>query len=88
MSVAMKIACLAAYALGFCALAGLVHGPLAAAAAIVTIALLGVHALELLYAFRFLHRHRGSMAASILLALLFGVLHWAPLARRAKVDDR
>jgi uncharacterized protein YhhL (DUF1145 family) len=84
MSVALKIACLAAYALGLCALAGLVHGPLAAAAAIVTIVLLGIHALELLYAFRFLHRHRGSMAASVVLALLFGVLHWALLARRPK----
>jgi len=88
MSIAMKIACLAAYALGFCALVGLVHGPLASAAAIVTIVLLGVHALELLYAFRFLHRHRGSMAASLALALLFGVLHWAPLARRPEADDR
>lgn len=84
MTLAMKIACLAAYALGIAALVGLIHGPLASAAAIVTIALLGVHALELLYAFKFLHRHRGSMGMSVLLALLFGVLHWAPLARQAK----
>ena len=84
MSLVMKIACLVAYALGVAALVGLIHGPLAAIAAMVTIALLGVHALELLYAFRFLHRHRGSMGASVLLALLFGVLHWAPLARQPK----
>lgn len=84
MSLVMKIACLVAYALGIAALAGLIHGPLAAAAAIVTIALLGLHALELLYAFRFLHRYQGPLAASVLLALLFGVLHWAPLARRPK----
>jgi uncharacterized protein YhhL (DUF1145 family) len=84
MTLAMKIACLAAYALGIAGLLGLIHGPLAAAAGIVSIALLGVHALELLYAFRFLHRHPGSMAASVALALLFGVLHWAPLARQAK----
>jgi hypothetical protein len=82
MTLAMKIACLVAYALGTAALAGLIHGPLASAAAIVTIALLGLHALELLYAFKFLHRHRGSMGVSVLLALLFGVLHWAPLARQ------
>ena len=84
MNLVMKIACLAAYALGIAALAGLIHGPLASVAAMVTIALLGVHALELLYAFKFLHRYRGSMGMSVLLAMLFGVLHWAPLARQPK----
>ena len=84
MTLAMKIACLVAYALGIAALLGLIHGPLAAAAAIVTIALFGLHALELLYAFKFLHRHPGSLGMSVLLALLFGVLHWAPLARQPK----
>ena len=82
MNLAMRIGCLAAYALGIAAFTGLIHGPLAAAAAIVTIALIGLHALELLYAYRFLHRHEGSMGASVALALLFGVLHWAPLARQ------
>jgi len=81
----MRIACLVAYALGIAAFTGLVHGPLAAAAAIVTIALVGLHALELLYAYRFLDRHPGSLGMSVVLALLFGVLHWAPLARRTKV---
>ena len=33
---------------------------------------------------RFLHRYRGSMGMSVLLAMLFGVLHWAPLARQPK----
>jgi hypothetical protein len=84
MNLVMRIACLVAYALGIAAFTGLIHGPLAAAAAIVTIALVGLHALELLYAFRFLHRYRGSMGMSVLLALLFGVLHWAPLARQPK----
>jgi uncharacterized protein YhhL (DUF1145 family) len=84
MSLVMKIACLVAYAVGIAGLVGLIHGPLAAVGAIVTIALLGLHALELLYAFRFLHRYKGSMGMSVLLALLFGVLHWAPLARRPK----
>lgn len=84
MSLVMKFACLVAYALGVAGLVGLIHGPLASTAEIVSILLLGVHALELLYAFRFLHRHQGSMGASVVLALLFGVLHWAPLARRPK----
>lgn len=82
MNLVMRIACLAAYALGIAAFTGLIHGPLAGAAAIVTIALIGLHALELLFAFKFLHRYRGSMGMSVVLALLFGVLHWAPLARQ------
>ncbi len=84
MSLVMKIACLAAYALGLAGVFGLVHGPLASAGEILSIALLGIHALELLFAFRFLGRYRGGMAASVVLALLFGVLHWAPLARQPK----
>jgi uncharacterized protein YhhL (DUF1145 family) len=84
MNLVMRIGCLLAYALGIAAFTGLIHGPLAAAAAIVTIALVGLHALELLFAYRFLHRYKGSMAASVVLALLFGVLHWAPLARQPK----
>ena len=81
MNLVMRIACLVAYALGIAAFTGLIHGPFAAAAAIATIALVGLHALELLYAYRFLHRYKGSMGTSVALALLFGVLHWAPLAR-------
>jgi len=84
MNLAMRIGCLLAYALGIAAFAGLIHGPLAAAAAIVTIALVGLHALELLFAYRFLHRYKGPMGVSVVLALLFGVLHWAPLARQPK----
>lgn len=84
MNLVMRIGCLAAYALGIAAFTGLIHGPLAAAAAIVTIALVGLHALELLFAYRFLHRYKGAMAVSVVLALLFGVLHWAPLARQPK----
>jgi hypothetical protein len=83
MSLVIKLACLVVYALGLAGVAGLIHGPWASAGEILSIALLGIHALELLYAFRFLHRHRGSMAASVLLALLFGILHWGPLARRS-----
>ena len=84
MSLVMKIGCLVVYALGIAGVVGLIHGPLASAGEILSIVLLGVHALELLFAFKFLHRHKGSMGASVLLALLFGVLHWAPLARQPR----
>ena len=84
MSFVMKFACIVVYALGIAGVVGLVRGPLASAGEILSIVLLGVHALELLFAFKFLHRHKGSMGASVLLALLFGVLHWAPLARQPR----
>lgn len=84
MSLVLKIACLVAYSLGIGAMLGLVHGPLASAGEILSIALLGIHALELLFAFRFLGRYRGPFAVSLVLSLLFGVLHWAPLARQGK----
>jgi hypothetical protein len=84
MNLVMRIGCLAVYALGIAAFTGLVHGPFAAAAAIGTLALVGLHALELLFAYRFLHRYKGSMGMSLALALLFGVLHWAPLARQPR----
>ena len=84
MFLVMKFACLAAYALGLAGLLGMVHGPLASVGAILTIALLGIHALELLVAYKFLARYRGPLAVSVALAMLFGLLHWAPLARQAK----
>lgn len=81
MVLVLKVACLALYALGVAGVVGLVHGPAALIGEIGTLAFLGIHALELLFAFRFLRRYPGSMAASIALAMLFGLLHWAPLAR-------
>lgn len=80
----LKFACLAVYALGLAGFAGLVHGPWASGGEILTIAFLGVHALELLVAFKYLHLYRGPLAASVALAMLFGLFHWAPLARQAK----
>lgn len=46
----------------------------------VTLALFAIHAVELLLAFGHVRRYRGALAASILLTLLFGLLHWKPLA--------
>lgn len=50
--------------------------------------LLIAHAAELLIAFPFLKRYRGSMTDSISLSLLYGLLHWLPLKRSAANDDR
>ncbi len=84
MSNLMKLACVAAYVVAIAALLGLVHGPVARVAEMLSIALPGIHALELFVAFKYLGRYRGPLAASVALALLFGVLHWAPLARQGR----
>jgi uncharacterized protein YhhL (DUF1145 family) len=79
----MKLGCLVIYALALAALAGLFRAPLARDLELLGAGFLVVHALELPFAFRVLRRYAGPLAASVLLALLFGVLHWKPLARAA-----
>ncbi len=48
------------------------------------VALLAVHALECALAFKYVKTYTGSLAKSIVLSLLFGLLHWMPLARAAR----
>jgi hypothetical protein len=49
-----------------------------------TVALIAVHALELLFAFQYVKTYQGPLLKSVLLALLFGLLHWMPLAKASK----
>ncbi len=50
--------------------------------------LLAIHALELIVFQRYLRRYPGPLAVSVLLMLLYGMMHWQPLAEAAKRDDR
>ena len=51
--------------------------------------MLAVHVLELVWARRWLALHPGPRWVSVLLTVLFGVLHWWPLKVRAsQVPDR
>lgn len=45
--------------------------------------LLAAHALEMLVAFKSIKLYPGLLIDSIALTLLFGFLHWKPLAKRA-----
>lgn len=72
--------CLVVYAIAILKLAGLLPAGVFDHTPWVAVALLGLHAAELAFAFRHVRRYRGSLAASILLTLLFGLLHWKPLA--------
>ena len=47
-------------------------------------ALLAIHAIETIFAFKHVKTYPGPLGKSMALSLLFGLLHWLPLARRAK----
>ena len=54
------------------------------------LALLAVHVLECLLAFKYVKSYPGALWVSVLLALLFGLMHLMPLAkagRRAAADQ-
>lgn len=54
----------------------------------ISLILLVVHALEVVFVYRHVRLYRGPLAISILLTLLFGLLHWKPLAdARARGGD-
>lgn len=80
----LKLGCLVLYAAGLAAFAGAWHGPVAAAAQYLAAAFIVVHVIELPFFFRALRTYSGSLAASVLLALLFGALHSLPLLRAAR----
>ncbi|MFL6634971.1 MAG: hypothetical protein ACJ8HJ_21915 [Massilia sp.] len=80
---ALKLACLVLYGLALAAQAGVWTGTAAVAIRDVALVLLAAHAVETVVAFRFVRRYRGSLATSIVLTLLFGLLHLMPLARQS-----
>ncbi|BAL27464.1 hypothetical protein [Azoarcus sp. KH32C] len=43
--------------------------------------LLGGHVLEIFIAFKSVRLYKGPLAVSVLLTVLFGFLHWIPLAK-------
>jgi hypothetical protein len=72
--------CLLAYALAAAQLAGLLPpGPFERTPVVAGV-LLALHAAELVFMFRHVRLYPGPLALSVLLTLLFGLLHWQPLA--------
>lgn len=78
----LRALCLLAYAMAIAKLAGLLPAGSFDRAPLVAAVLLAVHVAELPFAFRHLHRYQGTLAMSVLLTLLFGLMHWKPLADR------
>ncbi len=48
------------------------------------LALIAVHLLECVLAFKYVKSYPGPLLTSVVLALLFGLLHWMPLAKAAR----
>ena len=80
MNALLKAACLAVYGLALAGLAGLLPPGLAGTMQNIALLLLVIHALEVMVMFKHVRLYRGALAVSILLTLLFGLLHWKPLA--------
>jgi len=82
----LKAVCLVIYALAMAGLAGLLPSGLAGSMQTIALVMLMAHAVELLVMFKHVKRYPGPLAVSVLLAMLFGLLHWKPLADAAKQD--
>jgi uncharacterized protein YhhL (DUF1145 family) len=80
----LKLGCLILYAAGLAAFAGAWQGPVATGAQYLAAAFIVVHVIELPFFFGALRTYRGSLASSVLQALLFGALHSLPLRRAAR----
>lgn len=52
----------------------------------ITLILLAIHAVELVLMFKHVKAWSGPLPVSILLTLLFGLLHWLPVARANKAS--
>lgn len=79
----LKAACLGAYLLALASLAGWLPVGMASTVQRLALLLLLIHAVELVVMFKHVRLYRGSLATSVLLTLLFGLLHWRPLAKAA-----
>ena len=80
----LKAVCLGIYALAMAGLAGLLPSGLAGSMQTIALVMLAVHVVELAVMFKHVKRYPGPLAISILLTMLFGLLHWKPLADAAK----
>lgn len=85
----LKLACLLVYLLALGKLAGLRLPDVLAPLPYVALAIVLAHVAELAIFFRHVRLYRGPLASSIVLTLLFGLLHWKPLAdAQAREEER
>jgi hypothetical protein len=82
-----KLACLALFGLGLTEAMWPDLLDLPFDAPLAAVLLLGIHALEVLFAFQHVRLYKGPLAISVVLTLLFGLLHWKPLAQASANDQ-
>lgn len=76
----LRALCVLVYALAIAKLAGLLPAGSFDRTPWVAGVLVALHAAELVFMFKHVRLYRGALAVSVLLTLLFGLLHWKPLA--------
>jgi len=76
----LKACCLALYLGGLCSLLLPLPWPLRPWLELASLFVLVVHALQVPLAWRYVRRCPGTLGLSVLQTLLFGVLHWVPVA--------
>ena len=79
-----KVTILAVYLLGIASHIVAFPGQMGPIVQTMALALLLIHALECLLAYRYIKQYSGPLPVSLVLCLLFGLLHWMPLARKAR----
>ena len=87
MNTFLKANCLGAYALALLSLLWALPLGLGPVMQNVALALLAIHVLEAIAAFKYIKTYPGPLLHSLLLTLLFGLLHWLPLARAARAAN-
>ena len=80
--------CLLAYAMAIAKLTGLLPAGSFDRAPLVAGVLLALHAAELVFMFKQVRLYQGALGVSVLLTLLFGVLHWKPLAEQQTLASK
>ena len=83
MNIVPKLLCLILYALGLASFLGLLPEGWRIIGTIAVVVLI-LHVIEIVAMFKHVRAYQGPLAVSMLLTLLFGFLHWKPIADRAK----
>lgn len=84
----LRALCLLAYAMAIAKRVGLLPAGSFDRAPLVAGVLLALHAAELVFMFKHVRLYRGALAVSVLLTLLFGLLHWKPLAEQQALASK
>jgi hypothetical protein len=80
LNLALRAQCLLVYVLALAVMSGLLPDGAFSRAPLIAGVLLAIHALETVVMFKHVRLYLGPLALSVVLKLLFGLLHWKPLA--------